>query len=483
MFEVTFLGHQGWLVRSPSTCILIDPILTERFGHGGHVGRVYPPRRIDVAAFPPVDAVVVTHEHDDHFDIPSLHRIDRDVPIHLSSRSSVAAFALLRQMGFEVAALPAGATTAIGELRYRTFAPEHREARGADEWDVFPFVVSDVAGHGSFASSVDVAPPEAMLRALAEQGGEVGVWAHANNITYAGFADALGTTAGASGDDERMAAAFARRYARIVEACGAPQRTLVCGSGWSVPAPRRWLNTNAFPVSCEALARGIAARCPGIDVAAARAGETTRMADGRVQPGVSAEAFLATTERATWPDRDYRGDVTTTPPYEPACRRRTLTDVEREQLPEALTPLAEHWYARDAFRALHSLPEVLPRGLEAAVGLSLLDDGAPLTMRYLPSACAFVPDATVTPIATFASGLECWGSDLLDLLRGDLPPTALCNAGRLRYWNHDPTRLRIAPDDLWTFAQPLRRPAAAQRVYVGLLRAEPTEVAVVPARR
>ena len=34
MFEVTFTGHQGWVLRTERTCILADTVLGQEFGHG-----------------------------------------------------------------------------------------------------------------------------------------------------------------------------------------------------------------------------------------------------------------------------------------------------------------------------------------------------------------------------------------------------------------------------------------------------------------
>src|SRR5262249_48600652 len=102
MFSTTFLGHQGWLFSTATTRLLVDPLLTAHIGHGGVVGRVYPPRIFDLDAFPAIDAVLLTHEHEDHFDIPSLNRLDRGIPIVLSQRSSGAARAILDEMGFRV---------------------------------------------------------------------------------------------------------------------------------------------------------------------------------------------------------------------------------------------------------------------------------------------------------------------------------------------------------------------------------------------
>ena len=81
MFATTFLGHQGWLVRTDRTALLIDPLLREDFGDLHALSyRVFPPRMLTPAAFPPIDALLLSHEHDDHFDIPSLATLDRRIP-------------------------------------------------------------------------------------------------------------------------------------------------------------------------------------------------------------------------------------------------------------------------------------------------------------------------------------------------------------------------------------------------------------------
>src|SRR5580698_10783835 len=101
-FDITFLGHQGWFFSSGESRLMVDPLLTPAFGHLGALGVVYPPRVFSFEALPPVDAVLITHEHEDHLDVPSLARIDRKVPMLLSSHSSRAAHTLLVDMGFDV---------------------------------------------------------------------------------------------------------------------------------------------------------------------------------------------------------------------------------------------------------------------------------------------------------------------------------------------------------------------------------------------
>jgi hypothetical protein len=98
MFEVTFLGHQGWQFSAAGSTLLLDPLLCDEFGHdpSGHGFDVFPPRRLDFTRCPLVDAVLFSHEHEDHLHIPSLEGLDRSIPIYLSVRSSSAARAIVQ---------------------------------------------------------------------------------------------------------------------------------------------------------------------------------------------------------------------------------------------------------------------------------------------------------------------------------------------------------------------------------------------------
>src|SRR5678816_2533943 len=80
MFSATYLGHQGWLVQTRYSRILVDPLLTDEYSPGFEA-EIYPPRVFDVRQFPAIDAVVRQHDHADHVNLPSLAMLARDVPI------------------------------------------------------------------------------------------------------------------------------------------------------------------------------------------------------------------------------------------------------------------------------------------------------------------------------------------------------------------------------------------------------------------
>src|SRR6476659_63814 len=109
MFEVCSLGHQGWLVRTQGTSVLVDPFLTRDFSRMVRCEMTcHPPREVQFGALPPIDAVFISHEHPDHLDFVSLQHLSRQIPIFLSAHSSVAAEGALTSLGFEVRLLEPG---------------------------------------------------------------------------------------------------------------------------------------------------------------------------------------------------------------------------------------------------------------------------------------------------------------------------------------------------------------------------------------
>lgn len=75
---VTWAGHASWVVRVGGLTVLTDPVWSRRIL--GTPARVTPPG-VDWSSLPPVDAVVVSHNHYDHLDAPTLRRLPRATPL------------------------------------------------------------------------------------------------------------------------------------------------------------------------------------------------------------------------------------------------------------------------------------------------------------------------------------------------------------------------------------------------------------------
>ena len=74
--RVVLIGHASYLIQVAGRNILIDPVFAKRASPFRVAGpkRVNPPG-IAFADLPPIDAVLITHNHYDHLDGPSLARI------------------------------------------------------------------------------------------------------------------------------------------------------------------------------------------------------------------------------------------------------------------------------------------------------------------------------------------------------------------------------------------------------------------------
>jgi L-ascorbate metabolism protein UlaG (beta-lactamase superfamily) len=75
---VSWAGHASWVVRIGGLTVLTDPVWSRRIV--GTPARVTPVG-IAWSDLPPVDAVVISHNHYDHLDAPTLRQLPRDTPV------------------------------------------------------------------------------------------------------------------------------------------------------------------------------------------------------------------------------------------------------------------------------------------------------------------------------------------------------------------------------------------------------------------
>src|SRR6478735_8659245 len=75
---VTWAGHASWVVRIGGLTVLTDPVWSRRIL--GTPARITP-AGVRWEELPPVDAVVISHNHYDHLDAPTLRRLPRDTPL------------------------------------------------------------------------------------------------------------------------------------------------------------------------------------------------------------------------------------------------------------------------------------------------------------------------------------------------------------------------------------------------------------------
>ncbi len=79
--SITWIGHATFLLRTRGAAWLTDPVFSERIGplEGWGPRRVAPPS-LALAALPPIDGILISHDHYDHCDLPSLRALARPLP-------------------------------------------------------------------------------------------------------------------------------------------------------------------------------------------------------------------------------------------------------------------------------------------------------------------------------------------------------------------------------------------------------------------
>ena len=114
---VTWIGHATVLVQTNGLNILTDPIWSDRASPFGFVGpkRVAEPG-VRFEDLPKIDLVLVSHNHYDHMDLPTLKRLwDRDKPAIVTSLGNDA---ILRSKGITAFALDWNELGTLGETEF-----------------------------------------------------------------------------------------------------------------------------------------------------------------------------------------------------------------------------------------------------------------------------------------------------------------------------------------------------------------------------
>ncbi|HEY5815880.1 MAG TPA: MBL fold metallo-hydrolase, partial [Solirubrobacterales bacterium] len=106
--RVTWVGHATVLAELDGARLITDPVLRARVGPLRRHGPPPAP-----GATKGLDAVLISHLHHDHADLPSLRRIDREVPVLAAPGSA----GLLERQGFAaVSELAPGESSRVGEV-------------------------------------------------------------------------------------------------------------------------------------------------------------------------------------------------------------------------------------------------------------------------------------------------------------------------------------------------------------------------------
>jgi len=165
--RVTFVNHATVLLQVDGMNILTDPIWSRRCSPLDTLGpaRVRPPG-IRFEDLPPIDAVLLSHDHYDHMDVPTLRRIERAFP-DARIYAGLGNAALLRsQHVYHVYDLDWWQEIRHGRVTIVGVPAQHFSGRGACDSNgrlFMGFVVRGPAGSVYFAGDTGYGPQFAQI--------------------------------------------------------------------------------------------------------------------------------------------------------------------------------------------------------------------------------------------------------------------------------------------------------------------------------
>lgn len=115
--RIVFLGHATVLIELDGVRLLTDPLLRRRVAHLRRQTAV-----LDASVTAGLDAVLISHMHHDHLDLPSLRLLGRDTPLLVPAGAG----AWLRRRGFpSVTELGVGEVGNVGTLAVTALEARH----------------------------------------------------------------------------------------------------------------------------------------------------------------------------------------------------------------------------------------------------------------------------------------------------------------------------------------------------------------------
>lgn len=422
MLNVTYLGHAGWTIQSEEHAVLVDPLLTEDFGRGPAGARmptIWPPRIFSLEHWPRLEAVVISHEHEDHFNLPSLNLLERSTPVLISARATKSAFTVLREMGFSPRPFIPGEPVRFGSLELLALSPDHILTFNVEEWDGLGVFARDMIDGGSFFTPVDVRPTKDMLQRVVRAAESA-----SHLLTF--YYDHLAWL-----PIESVGGRLAAEPAESLNGLDADVQQLIEGKHLQIVP-----------------------------------GATTTVSATSAQKYDHSSRFVRTPPVESWPERPMWRYHAENNGYSPASGKYSLSTGELDELSQGLEQFAQFLYGSLLYRRLYSVSAPLesPRKPKFVMLVLQGQERRQLAFEYEPRACAFQQVAAENPWEEYLCGVECWGTDLLALFRGTFEPRVL-SLGHSRFWRPD----KSFPDPflhlIWPFFHPQRWPEECLTAY------------------
>ena len=154
--KATWIGHSTVLLQTQGLNILTDPFLSTRASPVPFAGpRRVRPAALDAETLPPIDLILLSHNHYDHMDLPALRRLARRHAAHVVTPTGNARWVRRASSSFGIDELGWGEQVEHKRLRIHLTPALHWSKRGL--WDANTalwgaFVVEAAGGPIYFAA-------------------------------------------------------------------------------------------------------------------------------------------------------------------------------------------------------------------------------------------------------------------------------------------------------------------------------------------
>ncbi len=273
--RVTLLGHASVLVEMEGAVCLMDPVFFDPFEEGAVVS--CPARTVHVERLPPIDLLVVSHRHPDHFDIASLAWVPRECDA-ICPADPLIVYGLKR-LGFTRIhpVEPMGEISTDGFELY----PTRSEAATVRE---FGMVFRDRGG--VFFNQVDTFLSDATISAIGRRFGQV-------DLQFAMYASQNFEFF----DSRAVEFPYATHRRNLETAIAIGPRMLAPGSaGFRFCGGHAWLNAFLFPISAHRFIGDLRRLAPEIQTCIMNPGDVFEINGGGISH-LPAASCCATTLR------------------------------------------------------------------------------------------------------------------------------------------------------------------------------------------
>ena len=418
--KITFLGHQGWRCESGGRSFLLDPI-REEIGNGRVRLPVWPARRLDLAALGPIDAVIVSHEHNDHFSLDTLAALPAPCPVYVPDLASLAMTKAIAELGFPVVRYTALRPFTLCGLELTALPGLYN----ALEPDTYALLVRAADG-ASFLTSIDTVAHPDVLGWLARHCPVRTL----DNLTN-NFVEPRQRLVTDPSSAARSRAAVVGTMLEFVQKF-APRRAVVSGQGWCFKGTKAKLNHSFFSVDnawLTATARELAPQVAWFDgtpgmrfTLAGDALSVDTVAEVELGPLVSRE-FDANAARSPEPFPPWSGVETLQPE-----RLRAVRDFVTAELGRIIGGHAPNLMQRLYYLKFQDTPS-----LASALYLVVRNGAARHAFELDYGRLEFVEtQAGGRPAAV---GIELWASDLELMLRAEEDAYMIAESA-VRTWSH-----------------------------------------------